>query len=119
MLFKYTRDATPIPPDICIITKYNYINYTYECKGYDFFSADPENLGGLHGERDIIDFVRKIYKMDADEYVEHCRKDHEELKRMYDIQIIGEKFMSFVNTKHMVFNSFERKVISFAKRFVN
>ncbi len=94
-------------------------SYTYECKGYDFFSADPENLGGLHGERDIIDFVRKIYKMDADEYVEHCRKDHEELKRMYDIQIIGEKFMSFVNTKHMVFNSFERKVISFAKRFVN
>ena len=94
-------------------------SYTYECKGYDFFFKDPENLGGLYGDRDIGDLVREIYSMNSDRYVEHCQRDYEELKKMYDIEIIGESFMSFKNTKHVLFNPFERKIISFAKRLIS
>lgn len=93
-------------------------SYTYECKGYDFFAIDPENLGALHGERDIGDLVCSIYNMGADDYVKHCEEDHKGLKRMYDIQTIGECFLSFKNSEHGIFNTFERMIISCVKQFV-
>ena len=56
--------------------------------------------------------------MGADDYVKHCEEDHKGLKRMYDIQKIGECFLSFKNSEHGIFNTFERMIISCVKQFV-
>lgn len=93
-------------------------SYTYQCRGYGYFYKDAANLGGLHGEREIFSLIKQIASLDQDAYLELCKKDHEGLAKIYDIDSIGNCFLRYKNLKHGVFNVFERKIVSIGKRYI-
>lgn len=93
-------------------------SYTYQCRGYDYFYKDAANLGGLHGEREIFSLIKQIASLDRVDYLELCKKDHDGLEKLYDIDFIGNCFLKFKNHKHGIFNVFERKLVSIGKRYI-
>ncbi len=93
-------------------------SYTYECKGYGPYYEDGMNLGGLHGEIDITNLVRESLSLTESEYKSIVEKQHEEIKRYYDIDSVMFRIDSLVNKEHRV-NGIDLFVLSVIKKIIS